>query len=183
METMRTVAMLAVVASVVLLSGCTTQIPAGPTKSDLEAHTQRTLDLAWADLDTGEARPVVERERYITNAQYVPVMSTCMQAPYSDDSDIAWFICQSRFPVTPTEYRILSDAQVDYLYGYLRRWTIPCLKLHGYAVGLIDHATFEQYGGLWNPLYSSDVAASISDEQYETLDEECGVDVVNEFPR
>jgi hypothetical protein len=179
----RTGLWVAVVATATLLAGCATSVPAGPTDADLEAYTARSLDAAWAQVASTVERPSVARERYITNAQYVPVMGACMSKPGSTDAAVAWFICQSKYPVTPAEYRVLSDAQVDYLYAYLKRWTIPCLQLHGYAVELIPATRFAQYGGLWNPLYTSDVAADISDEQYAALDAECGVDVVDEFPR
>ena len=180
---MRTVSWLSVVACIALLAGCATTIPAGPTDADLEAYTARSLDAAWKQVGADTPQPVIARERYITNAQYVPVMGACMAKPQSTDAAVAWFICQSKFPVTPTEYRVLSDAQITYLYDYLKRWTIPCLTVHGYPVALIPKATFDDYGGLWNPLYSSDIASDITDEEYATLNTECGVDVVGAFPR
>ena len=181
---MRWVAGLAVA---LLLAGCSTTVPAGPDTTELDAYTERTLEAAWATVPRGGPRPDVPRVRYISNAEYVPVMAQCMneQGATGDSRarEIAWYVCQAKYPVSPDEYRVLSDAQVDYLYDYYQRWTIPCLASHGRVVTLIARDEFVDRGGLWNPLYSTDEAAEVTDDEYATLNDQCGLDVVSRFPR
>ena len=175
------------VVMVVLLAGCSTSIPAGPDTSELEAYTERTLEQAWSGVHRAGPQPEVERVRYISNAEYAPVMSLCMseQGATGDSTarEVAWYVCQAKYPVSPDEYRVLSDAQVVYLYRYYERWTIPCLALNGHRVDLITIDAFRELGGLWNPLYSSLEGTTVTDDEYAALNLECGLDVVGQFPR
>jgi hypothetical protein len=184
---------LVVAASVLLLAGCSTPLPAGPTDAELDAFTERSLTETWQDYDWTGDRPEVARVRYISNAEYTPVMAACMAIQGFDSSAIgrglisesrAWFTCQAMYPVDPHEYRVLSDAQLRYLYEYRSRWTVPCLGLHGYTVTLPSYDEFAQDHGLWNALYSDggDSGVEITDADYSALDAECGIDVVGRFP-
>jgi len=179
----RTAWWVGLVASVCLLTGCSaTTLPAGPDTAELEAFTARELDQAWRMLERSDARPAVERVRYISNDEYGAVMEDCFDDGPAD-GQLAWFICQSKFPVTPDEYRVLSPQQMRYLYDYYARWSIPCLAERGFVVELPEYNTFVDRDGLYNLLYGDQSAPAVDEAEYRSLADACGLEASKLFPK
>lgn len=188
---MRTVAVLL---AVLALSGCASELPKAATAADREAFVSRQLDAEWKNVGIEDSqRPDVKRVRFITNAEFTDVMAQCTTTlgpgysfVLSDEQTAArlvYYACQAQYPVDPSEYLVLSTAQIDYLYDYYRRWTIPCIHSHGYDVGVMPSRTeFRLFNGLWDPIYHNGSHADLSEDAYRRVTIDCGVGVVSKFP-
>ncbi len=96
---------------------------------------------------------------------------------------LVYYTCQVMYPVDPDEYRVLSTAQLHYLYDYYQRWTIPCIRAHGYEVhGLPSRAAFLLLNGFWDPVYHAGADVDLSRDAYRRLSTQCDFGVASRFP-
>jgi hypothetical protein len=185
--------LLAILLAVLALSGCATELPAAADAGDVTAFLRRQLDVEWKDTGLDDAqRPDVSRVRFISNSEFTAVMSECTiettpgyRQVLSNAKTIArlvYYVCEARYPVDPGEYVVLSTAQIDYIYDYYRRWTIPCIRAHGYDPGGIpDRKQFRLFNGLWNPVYHDGANIDLSQESYKRLAAQCHFDILSRF--
>ena len=150
----RAVLVSVVVASAILLGGCTPQLvpPAGPTESERRAVVQRALDRQWAatGLEGRVQRPEPDAAMLIADTVYDLELGECVgdagitswyfdsgtglvlgdgtRAP--DEQQLAYYTCFVRHP----EVIVLSVVQREFIYDYYARRHIPCLGFHGYEV-------------------------------------------------
>ena len=185
---MVTKAALAVVAaSLVLLSACASQppVPAGLTDAQLDVLAQRTLDAQWnatAPHVEGAARPFAERVRFVAQGEQADAIALCMGDKGYDRSAMVFsadglilqtgpvlditryhldeFVCEVEYPIDPRVYGALSTAQLNYLYDYYRRWTIPCLNANDYPVPVLPtRQEFLRTGNPdWTPYFNPQAA-------------------------
>jgi hypothetical protein len=183
-----------VLVALLALSGCTSRpLPPPVTQDGVEDFLARQLDSEWELVGIADAnRPYPPRVRFVTTVEYANVMSLCTTKvapgyrrvlPTKAADDLAYYYCQVQYPIDPSEYLVLSTAQIDYLYDYYLRWTIPCLETQGYPAGPVpSRAEFRAYNGYWNPLYHPGRTTDISSDEYARLDADCGITVIDRFP-
>ena len=207
---MRAAAVLAAAAaSLVLLSACATEPPppTGLTDAQLAALARPILDAQWNAIEphlAGAARPSVERVRFVTPSEQVTAVAACLDGlGYADGAmvfsadgfiiqttpildgvryQLDAYTCQAEYPVDPRVYGALSTAQLDYLYDYYRRWTIPCLNANDYPVPVLPtRQEFLETGSPdWTPYYNS--SASGGTVPPTVLRGRCGVVPPGLFP-
>lgn len=184
-----------VVIALLLLSGCTTTRPLPPAVDDagVEEYLARQLDAEWALVGLSEAqRPHPARVRFVSTTEFTDVMSKCVLGStggyrrvlsQQTADDLAYYYCQAQYPIDPNEYLVLSVAQINYLYDYYIRWTIPCLESNGYLVRNVpSRMGFIRFSGYWNPVYHEGSTVDISSDEYTRLDRACGISVIDRFP-
>ena len=74
----------------------------------------------------------------------------------STDERLALYSCEQSYPIESQQAGLLSDAQLDYVYGYYARFLVPCLEARGYVVNDVpSRETFLAHGnlGVWNPYW------------------------------
>jgi hypothetical protein len=188
----------AVVASALLLVGCTAQQPppAEPTPAEIASATREAIDRHWTatGLEGRVPRPDVTEGQLIADQPVGAELGQCVASAgiaswYSDDSglmigdgtrgtdeqQLAYYSCYARYP----ELIVFSAEQREFIYDYYARTYIPCLGFHGYAPS--DAPSRESFvsggsdtgdGWLWSP-DSVLPAYPETQEEWEQLYRDC----------
>lgn len=177
-------------------------LPAPPTAEDAARHYELMLDRTWqtTGLSGLMDRPAVEAADPLPPDQWVKVLFNCMaesgytltgitsgagsgfelanegtEAPLRSDSalQLAFYTCLAAHPAeAPFDRQLLSGEQLDYIYDFYARWTVPCLLLNGYQMGTaISREEFIAREGDWTP-FEALIPFDVSD--FDTSVELCG---------
>ena len=155
-------------------------LPPGPTEDEIAAYAQVTLDRTWVStgLDGTVDRPVVQSGATLGQGDWFTAMFACMQqegyldvgigtsseagAALYDSSglsiddpvaQLAFYKCAAAHPIElSSEYVVMSEKQLDYIYDYYASWLVPCVVDHGYLPrGIPSRSSFHESQGLWSP--------------------------------
>ena len=189
----------AVVASALLLAGCTGHPapPAEPTAAEEAAAVQAAVDRQWqaSGLDGRVERPEPPTGQVASVSESGPTLSECLQdagitswgysdldgmvrgdgARASDEEQLVFYSCYARYP----QVVVFSAEQRAFIYDYYARTNIPCLGFHGYEISDVpDRESFvssaADLGGtwLWSPM-SSMVTQPDTEEEWDRLQRDC----------
>jgi hypothetical protein len=166
---------------VATLAGCVspTALPDGPSQAELDLSGRKQSDEAWAmsGLAGVQSRPAVEVVAEVARDDWARVIASCMKhagfeqyransgmllsrevpAELANEHSLALYVCRAQYPLETSRQRLLSSAELDYVYDYYLRFLVPCLGFHGFLVD--DVPTREAFltaggTGWWTP-YSS----------------------------
>lgn len=194
---MKLVAIAAVVASVVLLTGCATQLPVPGEASAYQVLAAQQLQLR-ATWDLTGLGGKFEQPEYRVVARdpdvWEQAVAACMAGsgvtlrharsdgdgyravlPRGDKltnvTQRLWYRC---FAQNQPEPLIASDSQLEYLWNYYHRWVIPCVRLEGYALNRLPSKKqfLATKSFQWSPYGAT--TAILTDDQYLTLVAQCG---------
>ena len=150
--TMRSAALLAVVAAL-LLAGCTVTPVAEPLSGlspEEEQLYAQSFALQWSGIEVA-GDPVVGVVAYVPSAGWGTAVAGCMNAAgypdygvtatgmtypaREDDAEaLALYTCIGEYPVQADFSSYANEAQLGYLYDYFRDSLVPCLATEGYTV-------------------------------------------------
>ena len=177
---MRIASTVSAVATLLVLTGCVTVVPApepGFDPKTAAAFEQQWMDNTWRRTELPDelrpANPVVhEIELDDWGQEIVDCMSDAgfegyagSQGGYSRtntepldlDETLALYLCEASRQVSPVTAGVLNSAQIDYWYEYYRLELVPCLQGAGLEVEESpSRSEFEKNGGYWNPYLSLD---------------------------
>ncbi len=186
-----TILLATVAASLVLLSACASQppVPMGLTDAQLEVLAQPALDSQWLQIEPyvgATERPAVDRKHFIKPDDWQQSIADCLDdkgffggsamsftadgsilqtGPILDETayHLAQYTCEAEFPIDPRYFGALSAAQLNYLYDYYRRWTIPCLNANDYPVPVLPtRQEFLRTGNPdWTPYFNPQAAGGV----------------------
>ena len=165
-------AIVAVAASLALLSGCVEgrEAPAGGVSDEELARYQDYVGAQmWERTGLSEAmRPEVEPV-YIQIEDWSDALNACEsireRAVATNASPTAVVVseysCRMRYQLSGAQLGLLNEAQLDYLYDYYMQVTVPCLEANGMAVAAIPSredflVPSTQLKQVWTPYYSVD---------------------------
>lgn len=170
---MRFVALAALLLAALVGCAPVTPVPKQPTGDELDRLIAQELELQWqyVGLTPDSPRPTVERIRLVSMDEAEAVHRQCMvDAGYenfrlteaaifggaSTSERLAIYICSAQYPVPPSSYGLLSEAQLGYLYDYYIEVTVPCLESTGIDVTEVpDREQFvdskTDLFTMWNP--------------------------------
>ena len=146
--------------------------PPLPHEEELGMYETR-IEARWAELHAlypDAVRPDVEFERFLTKDEESEVYAACLRKqgvpvelnedgwtvrlpapPLEYDRkrafDIALFVCEVRFPLSPSLSQPLTDDELRYTYRYFVEQLGPCLEVRGYEIGAPP--TFEEFRETW----------------------------------
>ena len=191
--------LLTAAALLLALAGCTLEpLPAPPTSEDAARHYEMMLDRTWqtTGLSGLMDRPTVEAADPVPQDEWITAVFSCMtEEGYAfpgfgsergsgfllsaeatetpSEVQLAFYLClAANPPEMPVNGRLLSSAQLNYIYDYYVRWIVPCLVLNGYEVRTaVSREEFIALEGEWSP-YEAIIPADVSD--FETSVERCG---------
>jgi hypothetical protein len=110
-------------------------------------------------------RPDVAFERFITQDEESEVIAACLReqgipleikqhgwqvsAPIGEELEVelAFFVCEVRFPISPSLYQPFTDDELRYTYRYFVEQLRPCLLGRGYDIG--EPPSFEEFRERW----------------------------------
>ena len=183
-------------------SGLAQAPPPAPSTADFDEFHARMLALTWAgfalppSLDAPPVTPGVGFER----AAWGAALRACMKdAGYPDfgytfsneagyvlltvrretvldpSQQVTFYFCAARHPLLPDERRLLVGAgQLNYVYDYYLRWTVPCLIDHGYKLRrILSREQFVAASGQWVPYWELPMYSAADHERVIGL---CGPD-------
>ena len=96
------------------------------------------------------------------------------QAFKSRKARLAWYGCIATIQYDPVEFgELVSEAQLEYIYDYFARWTLPCLTLHGQTVTMPPRESFVEDSAYrwWSPMWN---VQTDTEEEYNVLLDACG---------
>jgi len=201
-------AVLAIVASTMLLAGCAAapQLPAGPTQAEVKKTVYEQNLRWWLSIAPGEPMPVIEPVRYldpdedgheitdcIVNAQLPGIMGDedaffgNISPEAQHQFDRVQFACSMLYPwdmSDPEALGILSPAQLDYLRVYFVERLAPCLELMGYSTGFVPEPDqFAPDGYMqWVPYYSMSPQPQ-TEREWLLIDSRCPPPPIGEYWR
>lgn len=146
--------------------------PPLPPEVELEMY-EGGIEARWAELQgryPDAVRPDVEFERFITDDEESEVIAACLReqgiaveineygwnvsipvGPLEYDQtrafDIALFVCEVRFPLSPSLYQPFTEDELRYTYRYFVEQLRPCLLGRGYEIG--SPPPFEEFRARW----------------------------------
>jgi hypothetical protein len=142
--------------------------PPLPPEEETEMY-EGGIEERWAELQArypDAVRPDVAFERFITKDEEAEVIAACLreqgiqveideygwrvETPLGQERehDLAFFVCEVRFPLSPSLYQPFTDDELRYIYRYLVEQLRPCLLGRGYEIG--EPPSFEEYReGRW----------------------------------
>lgn len=178
------------------------QKPPGPSAVEIRDYEKRMLDATWNSTglaDRGLTQPAWIDVEFVPAEEWNTALRSCMEKAGQDDIQFSWgtdsgytlltsngevntnrkalkswYNCVARFPVDPViSGDLASRAQLEYIYDFYARWTIPCLSLQGYSVQLPSRESFvsDTANRWWSPMWSTQVT---TEEQYAKLLTVCG---------
>jgi len=171
---------------VLALTACSAPTPA-PEVEDAELQSQ--LDDAWERFHSAHPdveRPAVEVIRTVSLEDVDGLVEACVSdegfpngefaAGQEEALALAYYVCQTRYPLHTKYNRPWNDEKWGYLYDYFTNELVPCLEAQGYTppVGpsrqvFIDT---EQTGeGWWFPYEA--VPDDVSGDDWTRLNEAC----------
>jgi hypothetical protein len=183
----RAVATVAAVA--IVLTGCSTPVVEQTLTDD--AEIQRVIDTKWDSFHErypGITRPDVAIQKVINPDDWGDVVGQCMrddgfpdvkvengQVGWTSETgqesalQLAFFVCEARFPIDPKYTRDLTDAQWGLLFDYYVTTLVPCLSTFGYEIPDPPSRTafIENHGAgdaAWAPYMFVDAGAENWDE-------------------
>lgn len=194
-------AIVAAVASVLLLGGCATATPIPPGITDAEADVVVAKNLAaqWTGIYHGDASamPAVERIAFSTPETWSSTQVSCLVAAGINASEVsggfevggdgamsdaqvrvAQFTCFSQYPVDPRSQGYLSPQQLLYAYDYFTHRLVPCLNLLGYSTSpppdRLAYAGAVYAGIVWTP-YANGAGPPLqaNPEQWDVINAKC----------
>lgn len=169
---------LALVAVVLLLTGCSTVAAPEPglTAEELDDLRQLRTEGLWAA--TGlypDQRPANPPVTTVSIDDWAAAYVKCMNIAGFDDYELEGngysvtgtdgesselerltnYLCAMSFEVEGEFDGMLNAAQIAYLYDYYAQTLVPCLAAHGYKVDLVPtRGEYEAQGGNWHPYFS-----------------------------
>ncbi len=167
----------------VVLAGCSpvSALPPEPSGAELEALIALELDFQWqfVGLTPDTARPAVDRIRIVSMEEAEAVHKQCLlDAGYENvrvnttfgadrDERLAIYTCSAQYPTPPSTFGLFSEQQLDFLYDYFTRVTVPCLEANGVPVPEIPSreafgTPSTQVKQVWIPYYSVDRDRDVS---------------------
>lgn len=191
----RFVAVVALVASTVLMTGCAPapELPRGLTDAEVQEIVDAQNAQWWAEMFPNEPQPAVEPIEYITpsndgtqitdcilEAQLEGVRESQGGVNFSDPDPIVndafnrqQFICVLQYPFDisqPEDFGYFSEGQLEYLDNYNTQRLVPCLRLLGY--GVLDDSGASGDGYYWSPYYSMRPQPTTASE-WKRIDRSC----------
>jgi hypothetical protein len=166
---------------VVALAGCTAtrELPEGPSQAELDVFGQEQSDDAWAGsgLLGVLSRPEVDVVAEVARDDWARVIASCMKhagfedyransgmllsrdvpADLATEHSLALYVCRAQYPLEDSRQRLLSSAELDYVYDYYLSFLVPCLGFHGFLVDDVPtREAFLTAGGIgwWTPYAS-----------------------------
>lgn len=185
-------AMALAVAGLVALTGCSAENPS-PDLSDAELSLIEEQTQELAESMGIDNPPSVQIERVITLDEWAETIASCMQedgfevSASTDGEGIEFppnqnaalraslnegqFVCEARYPVHPSYYEPLSDAQLRDLYAYQWGTLVQCLEERGLTVDATapSETAFIESEGSISP-YGS---VNIPPEEMAVINREC----------
>ena len=146
--------------------------PPLPPEVEFEMY-EGGIEELWADLQArypDAVRPDVEFERFITYDEESEVIAACLReqgipveideygwtysipvGPLEYDQtrefELALFVCEVRFPLSPSLYQPFTEDELRYTYRYFVEQLRPCLQGRGYEIGAPP--SFEEFRSRW----------------------------------
>ena len=166
----------AVVAAVLLLSGCvqSSPAPAGLTHDDRVDFALQEQDMQWLLAELPGQRPIVS-PTFVGTEEYGRLLNECLtdlglgqivvfaggvlglpQTPLTPDQRLSLYLCSAKYIIWPSELGYLSREELERVYDYYRDWLVPCIEAHGLPVPLsVSKSAFAATPGYvdWNPYY------------------------------
>lgn len=187
-------------ALILVLSGCAQDNsgPPVPTAAEQADHFEHMLDLTWSSSGLGDTaiRPRVAHAEPLDLDAWALALSSCMREAGFVDVGFGWAadagyylasepvasgeaadfnVCVAEHPMTAGQDGFLvGRAQLDYVYDYFQRWTIPCLRSHNYAIRrVVSREEFARGMGEWRPYWE---LAIYDAKTYDEVVARCGPD-------
>lgn len=140
------------------------------------------------------AVPAHDRVRWLTPEEWAETIAECMTSSgfiasaladggiqfgdipeeQAEAQNVAYFVCQAKYPIHPEFQRGLSEGQLEALFHYFTSEVQPCLETHGVEVPpppsvevFID--SYAETGG-WNPYQN---AVGMNEEEWADLIAAC----------
>lgn len=141
--------------------------PPLPPEEEIEMY-EGAIEQRWAELQArypDAVRPDVAFERFITEDEEAEVIAACLseqglpveidehgwrvETPIGQERehDLAFFVCEVRFPLSPSLIQPFTDDELRYIYRYFVEQLRPCLLGRGYEVG--SPPSFEEFRARW----------------------------------
>ena len=141
-----------------VLCGCTPQPRPEPlTPAQIDAFEREIDELTWRSTGLDDdLRPTGDRAAYVTINEFDKLMPGCMADATTDPrlESLRYYLCQRRYPLTPTAQGFFSSAELEAIYEYYQDTLVPCLEIRG--VNLSSAPSRWDTGGEpgylpWNP--------------------------------
>ena len=178
--------------------------PEGPRQQDVDDYLQLMLDETWNNTGLSEEieQPPAVDAPVLPVDVWGDAFYTCMAGlgydlvsySWSDgggyqlsdatgeliddpEQQLAFYDCVSRNPRDPlTSGELVTRAELAYTYDFYLRWTIPCIRAHGYSFDRLfsrDEFVGDGTQGFgWSPYFS--VPDLTDPKDYERLTVLCG---------
>lgn len=163
-------------------SGLVEGPPAAPSAADFNQFHARMLELTWDGFAYPPAlsAPPVRPVEGLDPAAWGTALHSCMEAAGYPDFGYSWsnsegyvlltvrreavfdraemmafYFCVAEHPLLPGDNGMLVSAgQLEYVYDYYARWTVPCLIDHGYKLRrMLSRQDFIAAMGEWAPYW------------------------------
>jgi hypothetical protein len=146
--------------------------PPLPPDEEMELY-EEGIEARWADLQAqypDAVRPDAEFERFITLDEEGEVGAACLreqgipaeidetgwhvEIPIGQEReyDLAMFVCDVRFPLSPSLIQPFTDDELRYIYRYFVEELRPCLQGRGYEI--VPPPSFEEFHDTWRAGHS-----------------------------
>ena len=177
--------------------------PAGPTDAEVAAYHEAVREGTWnaAGLaKSGRTRPETLEAIEVPGELFDEAIRECMADAGFDSIEyfsgppeegytlmdssgeiyksrkarLAWYGCIATIQYDPVEFgELASEAQLEYIYDYFARWTVPCLTLRGQTVTMPPRESFIEDSAYrwWSPMWT---VQADTQEDYEELLAACG---------
>jgi hypothetical protein len=193
-------AVLAVVASALAVSGCSAPaaVPLGPSDAEVDELIAQELDVRWQSygFPPDRPRPEVARIAFTTLDTWTTTQVTCLRdagldasevsggfvvsgtEPADYDSREAMWVCQAQYPRDPRGSGFLSIAQILYMYDFYTTRLRPCMQLLGYTVtqppDRLAYVGLLRSGSYWSPYFGEgNEPQQIDADKWRLVDAEC----------
>jgi hypothetical protein len=141
--------------------------PPLPPEQEIEMH-ESWIEARWAELQAlypDATRPDAKFERFITKDEEGEVVAACLREQgipaevdeygwnvnipigQEQEYDLAIFVCEVRFPLSPSLSQPFTEEELRYIYRYFVEQLRPCLQGRGYEIG--EPPSFEQFRETW----------------------------------